>query len=54
MEMWDEEYFTWEGDDEGDERSSSGWIWLKDKATIEGRIKFHLGDSSNFLARRAK
>lgn len=46
--------FTWEGNDECDPASGSGWLRLKDKNTIEGRIKFHLGDSSKFLAKRAK
>jgi len=34
--------------------SGSGWIKLKDENIIEGRIKFHQGDSSSFLAKRAK
>ena len=46
--------FTWEGNDEMDEALGSGWVQLKDKRTVEGRIKFHLGDSSCFLAKRAK
>ncbi len=44
--------FTWEGSDEGDDLSGSGWLKLKDKDTIEGEIKIHLGDTSAFLARR--
>lgn len=46
--------FTWEGNDECDPASGSGWVRLKDKNTMAGKIKFHLGDSSKFLARRAK
>jgi hypothetical protein len=46
--------FTWEGNDEMDPASGSGWIRLKDQNTIEGRVKFHQGDSSKFLAKRAK
>ena len=45
--------FTWEGGDENDEASGSGWLRLKDKDTLEGKIKFHQGDSSLFLAKRA-
>lgn len=46
--------FTWEGVDEMDSVSGSGWLRLEDRKTIEGRIRFHLGDSSWFLAKRAK
>lgn len=45
--------FTWEGSDECDSASGSGWLKLKDKNTLEGNIKFHRGDSSTFLAKRA-
>jgi hypothetical protein len=41
--------FTWEGNDECDPASGSGWLRLKNKNTLEGKIKFHLGDSSKFL-----
>jgi len=44
--------FTWEGGDENDEASGSGWLRLQDKNTLEGKIKFHRGDSSSFLANR--
>ena len=44
--------FTWEGCDENDEASGSGWLRLQDKNTLEGKIKFHGGDSSLFLAKR--
>ena len=46
--------FTWEGMDELDPVAGSGWLRLADKDTVEGRIKFHLGDSSTFRAKRAK
>ena len=46
--------FTWDGNDECDPAQGSGWITLKDEKTIEGKIKFHLGDSSTFLAKRAR
>jgi uncharacterized protein YndB with AHSA1/START domain len=44
--------FTWEGGDENDEASGSGWLKLHDKDTLEGKIKLHGGDSSLFLAKR--
>ena len=46
--------FTWEGNDECDSASGSGWLELKDKNTLQGKIKFHMGDSSTFLAKRVK
>jgi hypothetical protein len=45
--------FTWEGSDECDPASGSGWLKLKDKNILEGNIKIHRGDSSTFLAKRA-
>jgi len=45
--------FTWEGSDECDSASGSGWVKLKDENNLEGNIKFHRGDSSTFLAKRA-
>lgn len=44
--------FTWEGGDENDEASGRGWLRLQDRNTLEGKIKFHGGDSSLFLAKR--
>ncbi|MEM7715910.1 MAG: hypothetical protein AAF349_20435 [Cyanobacteria bacterium P01_A01_bin.68] len=46
--------FTWEGQDEMDEASGSGWIQLISDSEAEGFIKLHLGDSSTFKAKRAK
>ncbi len=45
--------FTWDGGDECDEASGSGWLKLKDNTTMEGKIKLHHGDSSLFSANRA-
>jgi len=45
--------FTWDGNDECDEASGSGWLKSQDKDTLEGYIKFHQGDSSTLLANRA-
>lgn len=46
--------FTWEGNDECDPASGSGWIRMKGKDLIEGEFRIHNGDSSTFLARKAK
>jgi len=46
--------FTWEGQDECDPALGSGWLMLSGKDNLKGRIKFHLGDSSEFLAVRAE
>ncbi|MEB3188934.1 MAG: hypothetical protein VKL42_01150 [Snowella sp.] len=45
--------FTWEGQDEMDEASGSGWIKLGKNQELEGFIRFHSGDDSHFNARRA-
>jgi flagellar hook assembly protein FlgD len=45
--------FTWDGSDENDEASGSGWLKLKAKNTLEGKIKIHHGDSSLLSAKRA-
>lgn len=44
--------FSWEGDDEGDARSGRGWAILREGA-LEGRLFFHGGDDSWFVAMRA-
>ena len=46
--------FTWEGQDENDPASGSGWLKLIEKDKVKGKTKFHLGDSSEFLAVRAE
>ena len=45
--------FTWEGNDECDEASGSGWLRLKSADEVEGSIKLHGGDRSAFAAQRA-
>lgn len=45
--------FTWDGNDECDRASGSGWLRKKGEGMIEGEIAFHLGDRSRFLAKRA-
>ncbi len=57
LERWGDKErfaFTWEGDDECDPALGSGWLEMKGENTVEGKIKFHLGDSSLFWARRAE
>lgn len=46
--------FTWDGSDELDPVSGSGWISLHGIETIIGKIKIHLGDSSEFNGVKAK
>ena len=46
--------FTFEGSDECDPVSGFGWLRIKEKDKLEGEFRFHLGDSSTFLARKAK
>ncbi len=46
--------FTWDGNDECDPASGSGWLRLKDADTLEGKFKIHHGDNSKFWAKRAK
>ena len=45
--------FSWEGFDEGDSVSGRGWAILEgDK--LNGRIYFHMGDDSSFVAVRSE
>lgn len=44
--------FSFEGFDEGDEISGRGWAHL-DGMTLTGRIFFHVGDESRFVARKS-
>jgi hypothetical protein len=46
--------FTWDGSDEMDEASGSGWLQLSSKDQAEGLIKFHGGDQSTFKAHKAR
>ena len=46
--------FTWDGNDELDPVSGSGWISLLGNDKIIGKIKIHLGDSSGFKGVKAK
>ena len=40
--------FSWEGIDEGDQRSGRGWATLADKGGLLGHSFFHNGDDSGF------
>lgn len=44
--------FTWEGNDEMDPVSGSGWLRLKGDADVLGLINIHQHDRSRFKARR--
>lgn len=44
--------FTWEGQDECEPVSGSGWYRVSDPESIEGWIKIHLMDHSTFRAIR--
>ena len=45
---------TWEGNDECDPGSGSGWLAMIAKDELEGKIKLPHGDSSTLTAKRAK
>ncbi|HPZ09600.1 MAG TPA: hypothetical protein PL110_15970 [Candidatus Eremiobacteraeota bacterium] len=44
--------FSWIGINEKDRASGWGWLKKKDKDSVEGYVKIHLGDELKFLARR--
>lgn len=46
--------FTWEGNDEMDPASGSGWMRLEAEDVAVGRIAIHRGDHSRFTARRVQ
>lgn len=46
--------FTWEGNDEMDPASGSGWLRLKGENELLGLIKLHHGDRSKLKARRVE
>ena len=45
--------FSFEGFDEGDEVSGRGWAELSSEK-LTGRITFHLGDESGFVAQKVR
>ena len=46
--------FTWEGNDEMDPASGSGWMRLESVDAAIGVLAIHRGDRSRFTARRAR
>lgn len=44
--------FTWEGEDEGEPMSGSGWLEVKNTHEAIGAIRIHRGDVSGFVARK--
>jgi hypothetical protein len=46
--------FTWAGDDDGTEVSGRGWGEIGEDGKLRGRLYFHLGDDSSFVASRKK
>lgn len=45
--------FTWDGVDEMDSASGSGWLQLEGRNLAKGHIKFHQGDSSGLTAEKS-
>jgi hypothetical protein len=41
--------FSWEGVDEGDQRSGRGWIAIGTADRLVGHLYFHMGDDSGFV-----
>ena len=46
--------FTFNGMDEYDPINGNGWLRLRTKNIMEGELRFHMGDSSGFIAERTK
>ncbi len=46
--------FSWIGDDDGDEKNGRGWAELGKDAKLRGRLYFHRGHDSAFVAERSK
>jgi hypothetical protein len=44
--------FSWVGDDDGSETNGRGWAEIGRDGTLRGRIYFHQGDDSAFVAKR--
>lgn len=44
--------FSWEGEDDGDDRCGRGWATLDGDGALRGRFFIHLGDHSAFVAER--
>ena len=46
--------FTWDGSDELDPVSGSGWLRIVGDDMADGKIKIHLGDSSRFKVKKVE
>ncbi len=46
--------FTWEGSDEGEPMSGSGWLEDAEKNSLRGEIRIHRGDSSRMSLQKMK
>ena len=46
--------FSWEGYSEMDPMTGRGWAILNEDDSLTGRIFFHLGDESGFIAARKR
>jgi hypothetical protein len=46
--------FSWMGHDDMDEASGRGWAEIGKDGRLRGRIYFHQGDDSSFVARKKK
>ena len=44
--------FEWDGNDEMDTASGTGWVELRDDGSLKGEIHLHNGDDIPFTARR--
>jgi hypothetical protein len=44
--------FSWVGDDDGSETNGRGWAEIVKDGKLRGRIYFHQGDDSGFVATR--
>jgi len=44
--------FTWEGSDEGEPMSGSGWLEADGADSLQGEIRIHRGDRSRFTVRK--
>jgi hypothetical protein len=42
--------FDWEGNDEMDDASGSGWLRIVEKGRLEGKLRFQGGDSTKLVA----
>src|SRR5437899_2514833 len=46
--------WSWEGNDEMDRATGRGWAVLQLDGTLKGKLSFHQGDESDFLAVRKR